>query len=117
MSLDDGIKKEIDATCMHAINLADKYRQQNWELARELERLLLAQRKLTRTLESVDTMDEARARDILGHRVKEDNGLRFGDPFIDWCVGDKNIVIDGSLSLEEVEAAAWWMRTYGNKEK
>lgn len=51
-------------------------------------------------------MDEQRARQILGDLVLPNNGL----DFIAW--DDDGVTLDGTFNADDLEALAWWMRTF-----
>ena len=58
-------------------------------------------------------MNEESARTILGDMIQEDNSLFCLGHYISWTVGDSEVVLDSSFSLEDVEAIAWWIRNKG----
>ena len=55
-------------------------------------------------------MNEARARVILGKRIRLDGGLSDDEEFLEFGPGDDVAVLDGLFSADELEAIAWWMR-------
>lgn len=68
-----------------------------------------------------EAMNEEKAREILGEWIgnrADPNALEYlGGPYVCWAPnrGDE-ITLDGPFSLEELEALAWWVRKYGEKE-
>jgi hypothetical protein len=59
-------------------------------------------------------MDEQKAKEILADSINEDGSLeRYHDYYIKWELGDESVLIDGNLSIEELEAIAWWMKNKG----
>lgn len=55
-------------------------------------------------------MNEQKAREILGDSIRPDGGLFEGGQYMEWSVGDENIVLDARFSADELEAIVWWMR-------
>ena len=61
------------------------------------------------------TMDEAKAREILGDAVQEDNSLGGEEPFRfgiyrQWMGGSITLGDVEDLTADELEALAWWIR-------
>lgn len=68
-------------------------------------------------------MDEELAReilgdmcDVLGNRadptIKADGGLYSLSAYLSWDIGDRQAIIDGEFTADELEAIAWWMRNH-----
>lgn len=56
-------------------------------------------------------MDDQQSRKILGEdSVKADGSIRYEDGFACWDVGDTTVTLDGSFSIEELEAIIWRVR-------
>ena len=57
-------------------------------------------------------MDEQKAREILGNKVKPGNLLYHLAPYISLNTRDKQICLDGDFTADELEALAWWIRNF-----
>lgn len=78
------------------------------ELVRAIYRAMIARAP---TPEPETTMNEARAREILGGWIdKSDSGLFCLGYYIAWTPGEEKATLDDEFSAEELEAIAWWMR-------
>lgn len=55
-------------------------------------------------------MNEEKAREILKDNIKNDSGLYGAWDYIDWTPGDSKIILDGSFTVADLEAMAWWMK-------
>lgn len=57
-------------------------------------------------------MNEQRAREILGDRIKPDNRLYDGTYYVCWPAvgGPQTVVLDSEFDADDLEAIAWWMR-------
>lgn len=56
-------------------------------------------------------MNEEKAREILGEIIAPDNSLiSHGYPYIQWSPGDIEILIDGRIDCDALEAIAWWVK-------
>lgn len=57
-------------------------------------------------------MDENEARRLLSTHVKEDGelGMSYSGEYLNWRPGRKKITIDMELTVDQLEAIAWWMR-------
>lgn len=54
-------------------------------------------------------MNEEKAREILKDVITDNNCLAGTYAYSDWC-GNDNITLDGTFTLDELEAMAWWVR-------
>lgn len=55
-------------------------------------------------------MNLEKVKQILGDDVVKDAGLYSLGGYIGWTVGDKEIVLDGEFTADELEAILWCMR-------
>jgi hypothetical protein len=60
-------------------------------------------------------MNEEKARKILNDAIEENGDLGNGFQYVEWSVGDKDVILDGWFTADELEAIAWWMRNMGGK--
>ena len=63
-------------------------------------------------------MNEERARLILNawpKTIQDDESLYCCGWYLGWCLGDKEAVLDGRFTPEELEAIAFWMRLKGGQ--
>ncbi len=62
-------------------------------------------------------MNEKRAREILKEYIQPNNSLNHLLYDIAWVPGWNEVQINGGLTLNELEAIAWWMRYNNAKQK
>lgn len=56
-------------------------------------------------------MNEEKARSILGDAIHKDGvTLDCLGHYMAWSPGDKEITLDSTFTVEELEAIVWWMR-------
>jgi hypothetical protein len=57
-------------------------------------------------------MNEQRAREILGDRIEDDDGLWSDYQYMEWKPkdGSDDIGLEGTFTPDELEAIVWWMR-------
>jgi len=55
-------------------------------------------------------MDKIHAKKILEEAIMADNSLHALDWYLRWNLNDKDVVLDGQFTADELEAIAWWMR-------
>jgi len=67
-------------------------------------------------------MNEQLAREILADMLREQDHPDFltctndeGEIVIAWAPGNNQISLDGTYSIEQIEAISWWMRNKGNR--
>ena len=60
-------------------------------------------------------MEKQRATEILKERdaVSIDNGLHSLGWYLSWKPREDDALLDGSFTVEELEAIVWWMKHYG----
>lgn len=55
-------------------------------------------------------MNEEKATEILKEWIQDDEGLDGLHRYVSWWKGRKEITLDDSFSVEELEAMIWWMK-------
>ena len=60
-------------------------------------------------------MNEDRARLILKGYIQEDDSLEQHGWYMSWGTHEKDLVLDGRFTPEELEAIAFWMRLKGGQ--
>ena len=58
-------------------------------------------------------MDESRVKELLEEVIEDSGGLHQLSDYINWRVGDEEVVLDGEFTPDMLEAIAWWMRYVG----
>jgi hypothetical protein len=86
---------------------------EHYDLLKEAGCRMNAYKKATPNL--TRQMNEEKARSILKNAIQDDGiTLSHLNPYMFWSPGYKEIILDGELTTEKVEAIAWWMREYGS---
>jgi hypothetical protein len=55
-------------------------------------------------------LDEEKARQVLAEAIDHDGGLYSLGWYISWSPGGDEICLDGSFSVEDLEAIIWWIK-------
>jgi len=60
-------------------------------------------------------MNEQQAREILGDYDKHEGWFTNISEYVEWLPQNEKAALDGEFTADQLEAIAFWMRTYGAK--